>query len=127
MSIRVRGLWADFLKCIKTEGRPICDIEIGRRSTVMSPLAALSLKLGRSVKWDEEKEVIAGDPEADKMLQREHRARSGCSWGHAATGHGARLRADIVVELCGRVPSVHEPDRPGDSACSETVCLFETK
>ena len=67
-------LWADFTKCIKSGGRPICDIEIGHRSTSMSLLGMLSLKLGRSVKWDGEKEVIVGDPEANKLLRRDYRA-----------------------------------------------------
>ena len=34
----------------------------------------LSLKLGRSVRWDGEKEVIVGDAEANKLLRRDYRA-----------------------------------------------------
>ena len=34
----------------------------------------LSLKLGRSVEWDGEKETIVGDPEANKLLRRPYRA-----------------------------------------------------
>lgn len=70
----IRELWADFLESIKTGRRPACDIEIGHRSTNMSLLGMLSLKLGRSVQWDGEKEVIAGDPEANKLLSRLYRA-----------------------------------------------------
>ena len=66
-------LWADFLKCIKTRSRPVCDIEIGHRSTNTSLLGMLSLKLGRSVEWDGKKEVIIGDPEANKLLRRQYR------------------------------------------------------
>jgi hypothetical protein len=33
----------------------------------------LSLKLGRGVEWDGEREVVAGDPEANKLLEREYR------------------------------------------------------
>lgn len=66
-------LWADFLKCIKTGERPVCDIEIGHLSTNMSLLGMLSLKLGRSVQWDGQKEVIVGDPEANKLLRRQYR------------------------------------------------------
>ena len=39
----------------------------------MSLLGMLSLKLGRSVEWDGEKEIIVGDPEANKLLRREYR------------------------------------------------------
>ena len=40
----------------------------------MSLLGMLSLKLGRSVEWDGEKETIVGDPEANKLLRRPYRA-----------------------------------------------------
>jgi hypothetical protein len=66
-------LWANFLDCIKTRSRPVCDIEIGHRSTTMSLLGMLSLKLGRSVEWDGEKEVVVGDAEANQLLRREYR------------------------------------------------------
>jgi hypothetical protein len=36
-------------------------------------LGVLSLKLGRSVVWDGEKEEIAGDPQANTPLRREYR------------------------------------------------------
>ena len=66
-------LWADFLKCIKTRSRPVCDIEVGHRSTNMSLLGMLSYKIGRSIKWDGEREIIIGDPEANKLLRRKYR------------------------------------------------------
>lgn len=66
-------LWANFLDSIKKKKRAVCDIEIGHRSTSLSLLGMLSLKLGRSVRWDGEKEVIIGDPEANEMLRRDYR------------------------------------------------------
>lgn len=66
-------LWANFLQSIKTNQLPVCDIEIGHRSTNMSLLGMLSLKLGRSVQWDGEKEIILNDPEANKLLSRPYR------------------------------------------------------
>jgi len=66
-------LWADFLNAIKTGKRPVSDVEEVHRSTNMSLLGMLSYKLGRSVKWDGEKEVVIGDPEANKLLQRKYR------------------------------------------------------
>ena len=72
-SQNIKELWADFLKCIKSRSRPVCDIELIHRSTNMSLLGMLSLKLGRSVEWDGEKEVIIGDPEANKLLRRKYR------------------------------------------------------
>ena len=70
----IEGLWANLLDCIKNKKRPVCDIEIGHRSTTMSLLGMLSLKLGRSLKWDGEKQVVVGDEEANKMLSRPYRA-----------------------------------------------------
>jgi len=67
-------LWADFVQCIESGKRPICDIEIGHRSTTLSLLGMLSMKLGRSVAWDGEKQVIVGDPDANKLLSRDYRA-----------------------------------------------------
>jgi len=34
----------------------------------------ISYKLGRAITWDGEKEVIVGDPEANKLLRRAYRA-----------------------------------------------------
>jgi len=72
-SQNIPELWADFLNCIKTRKRPVCDIEIGHRSTNMSLLGMLSLKIGRSIQWDGKKEIIIGDPEANRLLRREYR------------------------------------------------------
>ena len=70
----IRELWADFLDAIQSGRRSLCDIEVGHRSTNVSLLGMLSLKLGRSVHWDGEKEVVLGDPEANKLLSRVYRA-----------------------------------------------------
>lgn len=69
----IQELWADFLRSIKTGVRPVSDIEEVHLSTNMSLLGMLSLKLGRSIRWDGEKEEIIGDPEANKLLRREYR------------------------------------------------------
>ncbi len=67
-------LWADFLDAIEKRRLPVCDIEIGHRSTNMSLLGMLSLKLGRSITWDGDKEVMVGDEEANKLLTRQYRS-----------------------------------------------------
>jgi predicted dehydrogenase len=69
----IKELWADFLQAIKSGNRPVSDIEEGYYSTNVSLLAMLSLKLGRGIQWDGEKEIIVGDAEANKLLQREYR------------------------------------------------------
>jgi predicted dehydrogenase len=69
----IKELYIDFLDAIETGRKPICDIEIGHHSTTMSLLGMLSLKLGRSVAWDGEKQTIPNDPEAAALLKREYR------------------------------------------------------
>src|SRR4051812_1190126 len=69
----IRELFADFLDCLPGRRRPISDIEVGHRSTNMSLLAMLSLKLGRSIRWDPDKEAIPGDDEANERLRRAYR------------------------------------------------------
>jgi predicted dehydrogenase len=76
----IRALFANFLDSVKTGRRPVCDIESGHRSTNVSLLGMLSLKLGRSIQWDGEKELIIGDPAANKFLRRPYRA----SWKYPA-------------------------------------------
>jgi predicted dehydrogenase len=67
-------LWADFLKAIESGGKPTADIEIGHQATSLALLGMLSLKIGRSVRWDAQREQIIDDPEASKLLRREYRA-----------------------------------------------------
>ena len=70
----IAPLWTDFIDCIETGKTPVCDIEHGHRSSTMALLGMLTLKLGRSVAWDGEKQTILNDPEAQKLLAREYRA-----------------------------------------------------
>jgi predicted dehydrogenase len=69
----IKELWANFLDSIKSGQKPVCDIEIGHRSSSVALLGNLSMKLGRSINWDGEKEIILNDPEANKLLRRDYR------------------------------------------------------
>ncbi len=66
-------LWGDFLRCIETGAQPVASAEIGHRATNLSLLGMLSLKLGRSIRWDGAKEEAPGDAEANALLQRAYR------------------------------------------------------
>ena len=72
-SENIKELWADFMECIKTGNRPVCDIEIGQQATNMSLLGVLSAKLGRTLEWDGENCKVIGDDEANAMLKRDYR------------------------------------------------------
>lgn len=66
-------LWDDFVKAIAANKKPVADIDNSHYATNMSLLAIMSYKLGRSVDWDGEKQIIVGDEEANKMMRREYR------------------------------------------------------
>ena len=68
----IKELWADFLDAIKTKRRPVRDIEIGYRATNAALLGMVSMRLGRSVKWDGTQ--CPNDAEANKLLRRPYRA-----------------------------------------------------
>ncbi|MBL8188826.1 MAG: Gfo/Idh/MocA family oxidoreductase [Acidobacteria bacterium] len=69
----IRGHMKDLLRCIETRDKPVADIEQGHISTASCILANISMKLGRSLKWDSTKQQVVGDSEANKLLQREYR------------------------------------------------------
>ena len=49
-------------------------IEQGYISTASCILANNSMKLGRSLAWDPEKQLVVGDSEANALLRQEYRA-----------------------------------------------------
>jgi predicted dehydrogenase len=68
----------DFLRCIKSRDRCICDVETGHTSTVVCHLGNISYKLGRKIFWDAKAETITDqkghpDAEANALLGREYR------------------------------------------------------
>ena len=69
-----RGHQADWLECIRTRRRPICDVEIGCRSVTVCHLGNIAHWLKHSIKWDPVKEEIIGDEEAGRWLSRPMRA-----------------------------------------------------
>ena len=65
--------WANFIECVKTRQRPICDIEIGVRSSAMCLLANVALRSRQRVDWDDANWTTL-QPEARPFLTREYRA-----------------------------------------------------
>jgi predicted dehydrogenase len=68
----------NFLSCIQSRERCICDIETGHTSTVVCHLGNIAMKVGRTIYWNaaEEKVVDAHgrpDYEANALLGREYR------------------------------------------------------
>jgi predicted dehydrogenase len=63
----------NFLECVKSRKEPNSDLESGHRVTTVCHLANISMKVGRKLRWDAEKEEIVGDAEASAMLERPYR------------------------------------------------------
>jgi predicted dehydrogenase len=64
----------DWLDCIHSRRLPICDVEIGHRTATICHLSGIAERLGRPLKWDPEKEIILGDTEASRWMDRPRRA-----------------------------------------------------
>jgi predicted dehydrogenase len=63
-----------FLEAVRSRVDPISDLESGHRVASVCHLANISLRLGRKLRWDGEREAIDGDAEANAMLERPYRA-----------------------------------------------------
>lgn len=74
----IREHMKDLLRCVASRGRPRSDIAEGSTSTSMCVLANLSLRLKRSLTWDEAGGRVVGDEEANTLLARPYRA----PWTH---------------------------------------------
>jgi hypothetical protein len=70
----------NLLDNIASRGKPVADIEQGYMSTASCILANLSMKVGRSLTWDSDKQEIVNDDEANALLLRPYRE----PWKHPA-------------------------------------------
>jgi predicted dehydrogenase len=64
----------DWLDCMKSRNRPFCEVEDGHRVSTVCNLANVSLRVGRSIRWDPDKEVVIGDKEAQALCSQTYRA-----------------------------------------------------
>jgi predicted dehydrogenase len=64
----------NFLDCVKSRKKPVCDVEIGHRSATICHLGNIAIRLGRKIQWDPAAERIVGDDEAAAMVSRPHRS-----------------------------------------------------
>lgn len=60
----------NWLDCIKSRERCICDVEIGHRSVSVCHMGNISMRLGRPLKWDPEKEQFVGDEQANRLMYK---------------------------------------------------------
>lgn len=64
----------EWLDCVKSRQQPSCNPNYHVRIDVPVLLSLLSLKLGRSIRFDPAKEQIVGDPEASKLALPKYRS-----------------------------------------------------
>jgi predicted dehydrogenase len=67
------SLIRDWLDCVKTRRRPVCDVEVGARSATLCHLANLAYWNRRRLRWDPQAWKIVGDEGAAALLDRERR------------------------------------------------------
>ncbi|MFN6320667.1 MAG: Gfo/Idh/MocA family protein [Bacteroidota bacterium] len=61
--------YLDWLGCIKTGNKPICDVEVGHRTSSVCLIANIAYALRRPLLWDPKKEQFKNDPEANQLLK----------------------------------------------------------
>jgi len=64
------GHHADFLDAVRARRDPVAPIEEAHRSITIAHLANIAMRLGRKVRWDPDRERVAGDAGAARMTSR---------------------------------------------------------
>jgi hypothetical protein len=64
---------SDLVGCIKTRKKPFQDVEYAHRAATVCHLGNITLKLGRNLKWDPDKEEFVNDVEANRLVDRPRR------------------------------------------------------
>jgi hypothetical protein len=67
----------DWLTSVKTREQPAAPAEVGHRSCTACLIAHASMKLGRKLTWDPNREQFIGDDKANALLRRPQRAPYG--------------------------------------------------
>jgi predicted dehydrogenase len=68
------GHHRDWLDCIKSRKRPICDVSVGHRSATVCHLGNISIRSGKKIQWDPVKEAVVGDAGLAEMINKPYRA-----------------------------------------------------
>jgi predicted dehydrogenase len=63
----------NFLDCVRSRKTPICPVSVGHRSASLCHLGVISIRLGRKLNWDPQKEQFTGDDEAQSYVTRSMR------------------------------------------------------
>ncbi|MFM7321210.1 MAG: Gfo/Idh/MocA family protein [Armatimonadota bacterium] len=70
---RSPGHHRNWIDCIRSRERPVCDVEIGARSNAFTQLGNIAYRLGRRVRWDPDRWDFVGDRAASGLMDYERR------------------------------------------------------
>jgi len=62
--------YKDFLNAMRKRTKPICDVEIGHRTSTVCNIGNIAYEVKRPLKWDPKKEKFKDDAEANALLGR---------------------------------------------------------
>lgn len=63
----------NFIACVKSRNRPIADIEDGHYTNSVNRLGNIAYRMGRKLRWDNAKEQVIDDPEANRLVVGSYR------------------------------------------------------
>jgi predicted dehydrogenase len=63
----------NFLDCVKSRKRPAADIENGHWANTVCRLGNIAYRVGRTLHWDQAREQIVNDPEAQRLALGSYR------------------------------------------------------
>jgi len=64
----------NWLDCIKSRKKPICDVGIGAGSVILCHLCNIAIRTGRKLEWNPDACAFIGDEVANRMISRPYRA-----------------------------------------------------
>lgn len=62
--------YGNFIECVRSREKTISNIDVAVRSDSVCQLAWCAFQLGRRLRWDPDKEVFIGDPDANRLMSR---------------------------------------------------------
>jgi myo-inositol 2-dehydrogenase/D-chiro-inositol 1-dehydrogenase len=65
---------ANFFDCVRSRAETIAPVEVAHRSCTVCLLGEISMRLGRKLKWDPDREVFVNNDQANRMISRPMRS-----------------------------------------------------
>jgi len=66
--------YANFVDCVKTRAPTVSPVKAAVQSDIISHLSDICIRSRRKIAWDPEKEIVIGDEDASRMLNRSLRS-----------------------------------------------------